>query len=126
MVLGGFLLVLVVALVVLLLVSLLAVYVTALAARRFGLPELHVMLAFLALLAVVVVGYMGVRIASLLERLHAAQRDMRATIIDTSDRIADELSTGAENLVDALDELPAVIVEPEVVRRGKLPPQRRR
>jgi hypothetical protein len=112
-----FLLVVVGALVVLVLGSVLVIYATATAARRFGLPELHVTVVFLALLAILVVGYLGVNIAVAI-RSHS--EETTTAIEGASERIVDELEEATGAVVGALDELPAVVVDPRL--GGRDPP----
>lgn len=107
--LGRFLLLFLLGLVALLLVSLLVVYVTGLAARRFGLPELPVLLTVLGLLAILVIALAGGHIAGQILRLG---RTLESTIEDAGERIAVEVNESTEDLAERLGEVPVLMVEP--------------
>ena len=99
----------------LLFVSLLVVYVTGLAARRVGLPELPVLLTLLALCAILVVALVGGHIAGQIMRVGAT---LESTIEEAGERIAVEVGESTEDLAERLGEVPVLMVEP---RRGVSP-----
>jgi membrane protein implicated in regulation of membrane protease activity len=90
-----------------LLASVLEVYVTGLAARRLGLPELPVTLTFLGLLAIVVVALVGANIAA---RIEGAGRQLTRAVEDVGERVVDEVSTSTEELGERLEQIPMVLV----------------
>jgi hypothetical protein len=108
------------ALVVLTLVSVFVVYATALAARRFGVPELHVAGTFIALLALVVIGFLGFHIAGAVD---AAGRQTASAVEDAGERVADEVDDAAQALIEVIEDVPAVIVDP---RGGRSASSRRK
>jgi hypothetical protein len=105
--LGSVLLFLMAGLVAVLLASVLVVYVTALAARRLGLPELPVTLTFLGLSAILVVALVGANIAA---RIEGAGERLTSAVDDAADRLEDAVSTSTEELLEHLDETPVMLV----------------
>lgn len=94
-----------VALVVLLCVSALVVYLTGLAARVFGVPELPVLLAFLGIVAIVVVGVL----------LGAVSR----RIGFVGERLALQVEVSASEVCGVVDALPVAVIAAGPAPRGR-------
>lgn len=103
---AGFLFLVAVGLVVLLLVSVAVVWVASLAATKLGLSGIYVIVMFLGLLAAVVVGLVGTRIAADI----AEGSENIASAIDSA---SDANSNGVNGLPTVpYDDLPTVSVQP--------------
>lgn len=110
-----FLLVVCGGIVALLALSVLVVYLIGLAARRAGVPELSVTIAFLSLLAILVIGYVG---ASLGSEVQAFGRRVILAIEGAGERVADEMDDSTAAIVETIEELPAVVVDPKLAARA--------
>ncbi len=88
----------------LLLCSALVVFATGLAARWFHLPELHLFLAVVSILALTVITVVATRLAS---AISALGRQLDSRIEDARHSIVDECT----HLVDVLAEAPVMVLE---------------
>ena len=106
------LIIVLVGLALLMLGSVLVVYATGAAARRLGLPELHVMIAFLGLLALLSAVLLVSQLASAIAE---ASRTISSEIADAGRTVADEMNGCAADFTRTVEDLPCLIVNPEML-----------
>jgi hypothetical protein len=96
--------------------SVLVVYTTGLVGRWLGLPQLPLMLAFLGLLALLVIGWVGIDISS---KVAETGMKMARAMEREGDKIVEGINDSTGEIVDMISELPAVVVEPRPQPRGR-------